>query len=80
MIQKYINTVLENNILLSLAIGIISSFIIYIDNRRTKNIQGMSVYFKNIVIISLIVYLVFYMKNKKIPIKESSIKIGEPDF
>jgi amino acid transporter len=80
MIHKYINTILENNILLSLAIGIISNFIIYIDNRRTKKTQDSGVYFKNIVIISLIVYLVFYMKNKKLPIKESSIKIGEPDF
>ena len=76
----YLEQIMNNDILLSLFLSSCCTLIVYIDNKRTKTVNNNTNYIKLIVLISISIYLALYLKNIKIPIKESSIKIGEPDF
>ena len=80
MFNENLMKIVNNDILLSLVLGIVCTLIIYFENKRTKTEYSYINYVKNIVFISLALYAALYLKNTKIPIKESSIKIGEPDF
>jgi len=80
MFNENLMKIVNNDILLSLVLGIVCTLIIYFENKRTKTEYSNINYAKNIVFISFIVYGALYLKNTKIPIKESSIKTGEPDF
>lgn len=80
MFKENLIKITNNDILLSLVLGVVCTIIIYFENKRNKTEYSYSNYVKNIVFISLTVYGALYLKNTKIPIKESSIKIGEPDF
>ena len=80
MIKEYVNKILENNILLSGVVGLICCIIFYLENKRTNKKYETISYLKLIILVSLSIYFVLFIKNKKIPIKESNVKIGEPDF
>jgi len=80
MISKYYNTVIENKYLLSCVIAIICTILFYLENRRTKEKYENTSYLKLIVLIALTILFVLYIKDKKINIPESNVKIGDPDF
>lgn len=76
----YLEQITNNDILLSFVLSLCCTLIVYMDNRRTKTLTSNIHYVKLIVLISISIYLALYLKKTKISIKESSIKIGEPDF
>jgi len=80
MISKYYNNVIENKYLLSGVVALICTLLFYLENRRTKQKYENISYFKLIVLISITILFVLYIKDKKISIPESNIKIGDPDF
>ena len=80
MISKYYNNVIENKYLLSGVVALICTLLFYLENRRTKQKYENISYFKLIVLIAITILFVLYIKDKKISIPESNIKIGDPDF
>jgi membrane-associated HD superfamily phosphohydrolase len=80
MISKYYNNVIENNYLLSGVVALICTLLFYFENRRTKEKYENTSYLKLIVLIAITILFVLYIKDKKISIPESNIKIGDPDF
>ena len=80
MITKYYNMIMNNDFLLSGVVALICTLLYYIENRRTKNVITNVSYIKVLVIVAVAVYLTLYLKNAKVTVKESSVKIGEPDF
>ena len=80
MINQYINQVVNNNLLLSGVAGLICSLLYYLENKRNKTIVPYISYLKLVILVSLAIYGVLYLKNYNTLIKESSVKIGEPDF
>ena len=80
MITKYYNMVMNNDFLLSGVVALICTILYYIENKRTKNVITNVSYLKVLVIVTVAVYLTLYLKNTKTVLKESSVKIGEPDF
>ena len=76
----YLANIINNDILLSIIISIICTLVIYLDHKRTKIIYNYTNYIKYIILIAISVYIGLYLQKIKIPIKESSIKIGEPNF
>ena len=79
MIKMY-NSIINNDLMLSSSISIICIIIYYLENRRTNTPHNYNQYTKLLLLIFGAVYLVLYLKNKDITIKESNVKIGEPDF
>ena len=80
MVKQYYNMVMDNNLLLSGVVGLICTLLYYIENKRTKNVITNISYLKVFVIVTAAVFLTLYLKNTKTVLKESSVKIGEPDF
>ena len=80
MISEYINKVVESNVLLSLVVACICVIIFYAENRRTKKEIDKLSYFKLLAIIIISIFFVLFIKNKKIPLPDSNVKIDEPDF
>ena len=80
MFLKYYNLIINNNLWLSLAVSCLVTIIYYCENRRTKTKYNNIDYFKQFCLISLAIYFVLYIKNKEIIVKESNIKMGDPDF
>lgn len=83
MLSNYFNYVIQNKILLSGIIGLLTIIIYYIDNRRTKNEVEFKQYLKLFVIVTLLNYISFYLINSKQIQKEanySTVNISEPDF
>jgi len=80
MIHENINKIIENNLLLSGVVAVICTLIFYFENKRTKNNYETISYGKLIVLIGISIFFVLFIKNKKIPIPESNVKIGEPNF
>lgn len=80
MIKLYYDMIINNNLMLSGAIAVISVLIFYLENRRTKQPHNYSSYAKLLIIIFGAINLVLHVKNKNITIKETNVKIGEPDF
>jgi surface polysaccharide O-acyltransferase-like enzyme len=80
MISKYYNIVVENKYLLSFVVGLICTILFYLENNRTKNKYENNSYFKLVIFISVSILFVLYIKDKKINIPESNVKIGDPDF
>lgn len=80
MFLKYYNIVINNNIWLSLFMGVLATLIFYLENKRTKTIYNNMDYIKLLCIVASSIYFVLYIKNKEIKIKESNIKLGDPDF
>jgi hypothetical protein len=80
MISKYYNNIIENKYLLSGVVALICTLLFYLENRRTKEKYENTSYLKLIVLIALTIIFVLYIKDKKISIPESNVKIGDPDF
>ena len=80
MISKYYNNIIENKYLLSGVVALICTLLFYLENRRTKEKYENTSYLKLIVLIAITILFVLYIKDKKISIPESNIKIGDPDF
>lgn len=80
MISKYYNNIIENKYLLSGVVALICTLLFYLENRRTKEKYETTSYLKLIVLIALTILFVLYIKDKKITIPESNVKIGDPDF
>ena len=80
MLSEYINNILEHNILLSGVVAIICTLLFYIENRRSEHKYENTSYFKLVILITVSIFFVLYVKNKKIPIPEINVKIGEPNF
>jgi len=80
MISKYYNIIIENKYLLSCVIAIICTVLFYLENNRTKNKYENNSYFKLVLFIAVSILFVLYIKDKKITIPESNVKIGDPDF
>lgn len=80
MTNMYLANIINNDILLSIVISSICTLVIYLDHKRTNIIYNYTNYIKYIILISISVYIGLYLQKIKIPIKESSIKIGEPNF
>ena len=80
MVKQYYNMVMNNDFLLSGVVALICTILYYIENKRTKNVITNVSYLKVLVIVTVAVYLTLYLKNTKTVLKESSVKIGEPDF
>jgi hypothetical protein len=80
MISKYYNIIIDNKYLLSGVVAIISTLLFYLENRRTKEKYENTSYLKIIVLIALTILFVLYIKDKKISIPESNVKICDPDF
>ena len=80
MVKQYYNMVMNNDFLLSGVVGLICTILYYVENKRTKNVITNVSYLKVLVIVTVAVYLTLYLKNTKTVLKESSVKIGEPDF
>lgn len=80
MISEYINKVIESNVLLSLTVGCICVIIFYAENRRSKKEYDKMSYFKLLLIIIISIFFVLYIKNKKLPLPDSNVKIEEPNF
>ena len=80
MISKYYNNVIENKYLLSGVVALICTLLFYLENRRTTEKYENTSYLKLIVLIAITILFVLYIKDKKISIPESNIKIGDPDF
>jgi hypothetical protein len=80
MISKYYNDVIENKYLLSGVVALISTLLFYLENRRTKEKYENTSYLKLIPLIALTILFVLYIKDKKISIPESNVKICDPDF
>ena len=80
MISKYYNIVIENKYLLSGLVALICTLLFYLENRRTKEKYETNSYLKLIILIAITILFVLYIKDTKITIPESNIKIGDPDF
>lgn len=80
MLSEYINNILENNILLSGVVAIICTLLFYIENRRSDHKYENMSYLKLVILISVSIFFVLYVKNKKIPVPDVNVKIGEPNF
>ena len=80
MISKYYNNVIENKYLLSGVVALICTLLFYLENRRTTEKYENTSYLKLIILIAITILFVLYIKDKKISIPESNIKIGDPDF
>ena len=80
MISKYYNIIIENKYLLSCVIAIICTVLFYLENNRTKNKYDNNSYFKLVLFIAVSILFVLYIKDTKITIPESNVKIGDPDF
>ena len=80
MVKQYYNMVMNNDFLLSGVVALICTLVYYLENRRTKNVITNVSSLKVLGIVAVLVYLTLYLKNSKTTIKESSVKIGEPDF
>ena len=80
MISKYYNNVIENKYLLSGVVALICTLLFYLENKRTTQKYENTSYLKLIVLIAITILFVLYIKDKKISIPESNIKIGDPDF
>ena len=80
MIGKYYNMIVENKYLLSIVVGLICTIIFYLENNRTKNKYENNSYLKLVIFIAVAILFVLYIKDKKITIPESNVKIGDPDF
>lgn len=80
MIGKYYNMVVENKYLLSIVVGLICTILFYLENNRTKNKYENNSYLKLVIFIAVAILFVLYIKDKKINIPESNVKIGDPDF
>jgi hypothetical protein len=80
MISKYYNIVIENKYLLSGVFALICTLLFYFENRRTKQKYENTSYLKLVVLIAITILFVLYIKDKKISIPESNVKIGDPDF
>ena len=80
MISKYYNNIIDNKYLLSIVVAVISTLLFYLENRRTKEKYENTSYLKLIVLISITILFVLYIKDKKISIPESNVKICDPDF
>jgi hypothetical protein len=80
MISKYYNDVIENKYLLSGVVAVICTLLFYLENRRTKQKYENNSYLKLIVLVSITILFVLYIKDKKISIPESNVKICDPDF
>jgi hypothetical protein len=80
MIRENINKIIENNLLLSGVVAIICTIIFYFENKRAKHKYENTSYIKLIILIALSIFVVLFIKNKKMPIPECNVKIGEPDF
>ena len=63
MINQYVNQVINNNLLLSGVVGLICSVLYYLENKRNKTIVPYLSYFKLVILVSLSVYGVLYIKN-----------------
>jgi len=80
MIGKYYNMIVENKYLLSIVVGLICTILFYLENNRTKNKYENNSYLKLVIFIAVAILFVLYIKDKKITIPESNVKIGDPDF
>ena len=80
MISKYYNNVIENKYLLSGVVGLICTLLFYLENNRNKHKYENTSYFKLVLLIAISILFVLYIKDKKISIPESNVKIGDPDF
>ena len=80
MISKYYNIIIENKYLLSSVVSLICTLLYYLENKRTKNKYDNTSYLKLVLFISISILFVLYIKDKKITIPESNVKIGDPDF
>ena len=66
MLSNYFNYVIQNKILLSGVVGLLSIIIYYIDNRRSKNEVELKQYLKLFVIVTILNYISFYLINSKV--------------
>ena len=80
MLKIYLEKIMNNDILLSIVLSVFCTMIVYFEHKRQKTIYSNINYVKLVLLISISIYLAIYLKNIKIQVKESSIKIGEPDF
>ena len=80
MINENINKIIDNNLLLSGVVAIICAIIFYFENKRSKHKYENISYVKLIVLMAISIFFVLFIKNKKIPIPDCNVKIGEPDF
>ena len=80
MISDYVNKILDSNYLLSFSVGLLCTLLFFLENKRTKQKYENISYLKLLVLNSISIFFVLYIKNKKIPIPESNVKIGDPDF
>ena len=80
MISKYYNSIIENKYLLSCVVALMCTLLFYLENNRTKNKYDNTSYLKLVLFISVSILFVLYIKDKKITIPESNVKIGDPDF
>ena len=80
MISKYYNSIIENKYLLSSVVALICTLFYYLENNRTKKKYDNTSYLKLVLFISISILFVLYIKDTKITIPESNVKIGDPDF
>lgn len=80
MISKFINNILEKNILLSGVVAIICTLLFYIENRRSEHKYENMSYLKLLILITVSIFFVLYVKNTKIIVPDANVEIGEPNF
>ena len=80
MLSEYINIIIESNTLLSLSVSLICVIIFYAENKRTKKEYDKISYVKLLVIVIISIFSVLFIKNNKIPLPDSNVKIEEPNF
>ena len=80
MISKFINNILEKNILLSGVVAIICTLLFYIENRRSEHKYENMSYLKLLILITVSIFFVLYVKNTKIKVPDANVEIGEPNF
>tara|TARA_B110000444_G_C18297699_1_gene348116 strand:+ start:27 stop:284 length:258 start_codon:yes stop_codon:yes gene_type:complete len=83
-ISEYINKVLDNNYLLALSVSVICVILFYLENRRAQHKYENVSYLKLIVINTIAIIGVLFLKNKKLPVISTDanvkLEIGEPNF
>ena len=83
MFSDYFNIVMQNKILLSSVVGLVTLIIYYINNRKKENPPEFMDYMKLFLIVTILNYISFHLVRTKEIQKEanySTVNIGEPEF
>ena len=78
--NNYLNLILNNNLYTTIAFSTLYIILLYCYNKYNKIKENLHNYVRSFLLVSIVIFLVIYLKSRKLELYSKNINIEEPKF